>query len=553
MKLTGCFLLAAVSMTFAYNRNILDYSVRIINHLASVHIGPFECIFFDISAEGFFADILEDVARSPKLDHVVRVVVRGRFRREYMTLPHNAPVILINPGSDEAMFGNENRMDIAYVIGTFNPIAKVLVFVDFDTYNEYLAQTLVVWTKFNNAVFVDKRTGRLRGSSLKNYIALVGRPHPRDLFEWHKRELRGGTITFNVGPLESWGAPMEWFKATSCYLNAKLDRYRGPNRRYADISMQTFNALKAGARRSFDYFYILQISMGRILVPKGRPVNAVELVLMPFKWQAWMILLTVLVLAEVVNILIPNLFRNDPLLLVVCGFERHNLHQAGRWEKLTLHSLIILMFFMTNAFETKIISLMVDRPTVQPIKSLDDFDKHGMKIFANLEVHPEAVNHSLVGKYIVHGVREIWETIPGVAMYVTQDVADLAPKFSFNFERGEPWFDVLKDEFLDEIRYYETSYRSPLLAVFWFTYLAFVEAGLMELHKWRHHRMEYAVVWGRRPRKGKESEIYLKFGDLLLAWIVIGFGLGVSFVGFVGELACSRYGRWIGKIWEWIF
>lgn len=543
MKLTVLFLTVAISATLAYHRKVLDYSLRTINHLASDHIGPFQCIFYDISSEGFFNDILNDLANSPKLQRIVRLVVRGTFRREHMNLPYNPVLILINPGPDEAMFGTENRVNLAKLLTIFNPAAKVLVFVDFDTYGEYLTQTFVVWTMFNNAVFVDKRSARLRCSSLKNYAEIRGWPHPGVLFKWHKQQLRGGVITYNKGPEWNYAGPLKWFEATVDMLGATPARYSGPNRTKADITLYPYIVENPTVQKRFESFFITDITVGRILVPKGRPVNAVELMLMPFNWQVWVLLLITLVLAETGKRFKPNLFKNDPVLLVVCGFERHNLHQAGRWEKIILHSLIILMFFVTNAFESKVVSLMVDKPSVQPIKSLSDFDKHGIKIYANLTITPEAVDDAIVGKYIVHGVRQMWDPVPGTAIYVTQEVADFAPKMAFNIERGEPWFDVLKEIFPPQIPMYEMAYRTPLLEVFRFTHLAFVEAGLMDLHTRRCLHYEYYMVWGRRPRKYKENEIYLKFGDMMLAWLVLPIGLGASLVGFLGELTCSRVAK----------
>lgn len=543
MNPAGCILAAAVSATFAYNQHVLDYSLETVKYLASEHIGLFQCCFYDVSSGGYFEDILDNLAKSPVLQNTVRVIARGPFRNEHKKLPYNPSLLFINSGSDEDLSTDAKRWDIILMLVVFNPTTKVLVYVDFNAYNEHVMKALLIWAKFNYVVFIDKQSGRLRCGSLKNYHYIDGWPHPRSIFEWQRTELQGGVITFVERHGERYEVAPNWLVVIARFLNAKVEKYRGLNPAEADISLET--VCFEQETNKFNRFFMTELPRGRILVPIGRALNAVELILMPFDWQVWILLLVVLLLAEVLKRCIPNMLENDPFLLAVCGFERRNLHQAGRREKIILLSLIILMFFVTNAFETKIISLMIDRPSTQRIKTLDDLEKHGIHFLADLANTPEAVDNPVIGRFVVNGSSEIWETLPGVALYVSQDVADLVSKFSFDFERGQPWFDVLDLVITEPVLFYRMAFRSPLFGVFQTTYLGLIEAGLLDLWKEDYHTSTYRWVWGRRPRKVKEGEIYLNFSDMLPAWIVAAFGLSLSFVGFLGEFMWKKCGTWL--------
>ncbi|KAL1401146.1 hypothetical protein pipiens_006843 [Culex pipiens pipiens] len=70
--------------------------------------------------------------------------------------------------------------------------------------------------------------------------------------------------------------------------------------------------------------------------------------------------------------------------LSVCGFERCDLNKTKRWEKLILLAVIVLMFFTTCAYETKLISLMSCPPIAGNIRTIQDLLNSGVGIKVNL-------------------------------------------------------------------------------------------------------------------------------------------------------------------------
>ncbi|KAL1379687.1 hypothetical protein pipiens_003746, partial [Culex pipiens pipiens] len=276
----------------------------------------------------------------------------------------------------------------------------------------------------------------------------------------------------------------------------------------------------------------------RIAVPRDRPLNAVELIVMPFTWQVWLLLLLISISSELAKYAFPELFKNDPFLLVVCGFGRRNLHQTERWERLILHSLIMLMFFVSNAFESKIISLMVRKPLIQRIKTLEDLVESGMKIFADLENNPHFLDHPVVGKLLVQGQNpDMYETAPCARIWYSEWV-DLFEELTFDYDRMQPYYVVLDAEYSAGPEFYATKWRSLLAEVFQFIHMTLVEAGLVRLWKrqWSDE-MRFKYV-GRRPRVDIRDRVDLDFDDMKPAWLVLGVGLGFCHSATMQWIGC---------------
>ncbi|EDS31537.1 conserved hypothetical protein [Culex quinquefasciatus] len=213
------------------------------------------------------------------------------------------------------------------------------------------------------------------------------------------------------------------------------------------------------------------------------------------------------------------------------------------------HSLIILMFLMKNAFETKIISLMVDKPSLQTATKLEDFDKYGLKFRYNLSEHPQSVNHTVIGKYVVHGEYvDIYDNEPGVAMYVDQELADAVPKLSHDFVQGRTWFVVLDDVYFEAILVHRTTYRCQYLNIFRFTHVALHEAGVLDF--WFRQYADYYArhIVGTKPLGAVENGKFLVFDDMMLAWIILGIGYCSSFAGFLAEFFKIKIKLWLERL-----
>ncbi|EDS29222.1 conserved hypothetical protein [Culex quinquefasciatus] len=462
------------SFSSAYNPRGLDYALEVIETLASESSGIYECIFFDMSPQYPFENIMTDLMQSPRLQYVARYVVRGSFRPA--TLPKKPLLLLLDPG--EAKLKNRDEQMIIYkFLKVFHPATKVLVFIDlYDEESLVYLRWILLQAKCYKMLFLDPN---------------------RHIFEWYQEKLRGNNITYTS--VSSWDSfpDFQWLKATVDYLGGNafksLAKYDDDN---YDINLrQTI----AESTKDDDF--------RRIFL--NEPEVGIEIAKRSF----------------------PDLIRNDPTLLAICGYERSNLHHAGRLEKIVLLSLVVLVFFMTNAFETKIISYIIDIPSGESAKSLEDFDKFGLSFRFNLENESFAKDHPVIGQYVVHDTNSyhVSSTVPGVALYVNQKVIAVLSSLSYDFERGKTWFVELDQKFMiHPVQIFYTGIRNQYLETFRFTRVALHEAGLMDWWQWKYGQLVVKHKWGTRPRGAEDGKTYLVFDDMLLAWIVLALGCGLT-------------------------
>lgn len=543
MTLAACVVFLLIKTSIAESSHFLDYPLRVVEYLKNQHVRTFECIFIDTSSQNPYGNVLSVLLQSSKLEYVVKYVTQGFSKSDL--LPKDPSLLVLHPGRDDDLRSKGVVSNFLHFLNRFNPVTTVFVFLDFSqSYAISLMRFVLVNLNINSVLFFNTKDSAVIASSLTDYTVVEDDlPHPKYLFDWFKRELRGKNISYVREPRSGNDNPnFKWLMATVEYLKGEAREFHkqegGP--KAADVQLEVNIAY--GVPEHFQCFFVTAPQVGRILVPRGRALNAVEIMVMPFDWKVWVLLLMLLVLAEVVKNFLPELFKNDPILLVVFGFGRYNLHRAGRWEKIILQSLIILMFFMTNAFETKIVSLMVDKPSAQNVKSLEDFDRYGLKFRYNLNEFPEVKDHPVIGKYIDNGEHiEIWENIPGFAKYVTQQMADLVPRFSYDFERDQSWFVVLDESFfVDAILVHLTAFRSQYVETFHFTERTLNEAGILN-YWWRQSGDSYWLgAWGIRPKGKIGDEGFLVFEDMLLAWIILGTGYGISTVAFISEVTIRK-------------
>lgn len=558
--LTLLLVAVLISPSFCYHPEAYDYVLFTIEYLANVEPGVFSCVFYDLTPRHPFGDdsILGQLLRSPQLDHVLKLALNGSQPTDVQLgkLPDNPSLIVIDPGSNAFRLERSGILssDDA-VIGVFNPATKVLVLVD--TSKPRVVGLLLevlrrVW-RFNKVAFIDCTRMTVILSNVATYSPLNQLVHPGHLFTLVQRRLAGRKITYysDRDYIYSTDQDALWVTEVARYLNTDVEHYQhgcSPGRSFVQCMSKQETLLggidiKIDATEwtvGFRIVFTTSPTIGRILVPRDRPLNAAELLLLPFSWQVWLLLLVILTTAQAMKHIFPNHFQNDPILLVVCGFERHNLHETGRWEKMILHSLIILMFFASSAFETRIISLMISKPSVQRVKTVNDLETFGIKFYADLDRFPLLANHPTIGKYIINGHQNLWDTIPGMGIYVDEMTAKFAPIVVFDYKRKLPWYVPLDFRSLDAFQMFQTSYRNPLLEYFHRVRLLLAEGGIYGFWEDRNVRDIVDILTGRRLREDMASKIYLTMDDILPAWMILGIGAAIAAVVFLGEFIKKR-------------
>lgn len=557
--------------TFAYSEEALSYVLRAIEYLASVHVGAFSCVLYDVAPQRPFDSILEGILQAPRLEHVTKYVVNGTKAHPELDeidlgskLARKPLLLVLYIRKEFLSFANRGTTrNIFNFFCEFDPTTKVLVLFEHGTRNVVQEiMDLIRNIKFAYSVLLDVQTMAMVYDNGLHYRRLPKVPHPMFLFETGRRWMAGHRIRIISDPSGRSPWNILWLKETARYLHTEV--YEIQHNCSIKSSNGLIRCLKSlpNGRGNFDlmvipgwitpynfkYYYQvitkIPVSM-RIAVPREMPFNVAELILMPFSWHVWTVLVAVIVLSELVKHLYPKQFKNDPFLLAVCGFERHNLHQAGQREKTIFLSLIVLMFFVTNAFETKIVSLMTNRPSPQRIKTLDDVLSSDIKFFADFENNPHYKRNLAIGKMLSQGMTpNPFENKPGVGIIDQSDYIEMVQDTAFDYERMQLFYVLVDYESFEGPEVFTANARSLFLAPFCTVHERLVEAGLFTHWKRRwmaELRYDYS---GKRPREDFATKTDLNFDDLQPAWIVLAIGFGLALLGFLGELGKKLLDSW---------
>ncbi|EAT45500.1 AAEL003249-PA [Aedes aegypti] len=240
------------------------------------------------------------------------------------------------------------------------------------------------------------------------------------------------------------------------------------------------------------------------------------------------------------------LFSNDPTLLVICGFERHSLHTADVKEKLLFLSLIIFFFLMTNAYETRIISFMIEKPSIHKIRTLQELIESGLRLAAEKVSKIALFNDPRFSGMLLDISNHSVDNLDGInAFYGPSSYMEdrIRMPVNYDYKRRRPAYYILDETNGMAVCLYWLPLYDSLMEMFYYTERIFFEAGL--LTKWtrddsRNFSSYQVRLLRRRDLNFADFQDRLGFDDMLPAWIAIGVGLVAGWLVFVGELILFR-------------
>ncbi|KFB37035.1 AGAP006691-PA-like protein [Anopheles sinensis] len=142
-----------------------------------------------------------------------------------------------------------------------------------------------------------------------------------------------------------------------------------------------------------------------ILAPRGAPVSISSMVLRPFTTGVWIVLLVLCLLSCLGHNVIPSLFQNNLFFLALFGFDKRNLRFTGRCEKQFAISMIILLFQLKCAYETILISYVIERPTEPDPRTIRDLKERNIPLLINdLGFDMEKFDFPLDGVHLEFGI-----------------------------------------------------------------------------------------------------------------------------------------------------
>lgn len=376
---------------------------------------------------------------------------------------------------------------------------------------------------------------------------------PQELFKNILRDMGGRTISYSDSSSVTY-RDMSWMKATGQYLNATTKYVRSPcsaihswlNKCYPTFLLSekiiisldgTFwSELDASTYRTlFDVVPTTNV----IAVPMPRSIHALEMFYLPYSLSVWIVLALIVILLEVLNMFDPNLFHNDPILLIVCGFQRYDLRQANAKERLICVPMIMFFFVMINAYETRIISYMIHKPSIGRIETIQEMIDSGMRLAAEKSLKPGIFNDSRFIDILIDISNRSSDVLDRKSAYYGNGnlmKERLRMPMNYDQEKQQPAYYIL-DEIDGMIIYsYWLPFQDSLLEMFYFTRRILYEAGLLDKWTRDYHDGVLSILLVAHNLQNSIDDI-LDIADMVPTWMALGAGYCFSLTVFVAELA----------------
>lgn len=560
---SAVFLLVTAAFTLAsgnYVAELTSYTISVILYLTRRQVGTFECIFFDLHKRPVLDSAFHEVLRSPRLDHVVRHVVDGNFQGDPHAYPKNPSLLIIHAGS---VFSDARKFPKTFMnlIMDCRAHTKILILVDMiDGRYFYFMNDMIAAFRFSKVAFLGTNRKLVIEPTKEGQIRQMWQyfPPPKDLLTSNYRDLRGFAITYttidpsyNHMPMLELTVNRRWIQEVAKHLNTTSRRVLNPCIKYPLLSEcfllfmsnsfidVTVDVLFPTIKNTMDLIYLKIPDTHVVLVPRGRTLTVFELFVAPFTTEAWAALLVIIISLELVSFTMPSFFRNDPALLLICGLERYDLHKANRWEKMILLAFIIFFFLITNAYETKIISMMTSKPTLRTVKTIEELVASGMptkapfKNLGNLDL-------SLLKGTLMNSSDTLFEMDHTSAYLATRIKSELYLPIFYSDDHSQQGSYVIMDETLGLlVGAMATSDHNPLQEFLEWSESAFFEAGFFDYFKACH----VVESFYRRLRFKPMTVIktMLAIEDLSPAWLALGIGSASSCLLLVVELLIGCY------------
>ncbi|KAL1377920.1 hypothetical protein pipiens_015930 [Culex pipiens pipiens] len=410
--------------------NTADYIVSVIEHLAETDFEVPHCVFYGIPDKYPLDGILDKVLQASQLKYVTKTVITdGNLTMRSFEMSPNPSLLIIQ--------GTAISLETPAFLMKFKPSTRVLLLYYSQTDQVSKYERLLTYLSYYNVVYLDE----------PNKL-----PSPDRLFKpSFKRNMRGRPISYcSRFPLPKKHILIKWVEDTATFMNTTAHEH---------MSLKRIN----------NHFGILltNVPCDRVLLVPRSPLHVIELLALPFSWHVWTTLILLLISVEVAHLAVPKTFRNEPILMVVCGFERYDLHKADRIEKMALFSLIVLLFFMTRAYETRLLSMMVSRPATRDINTVQDLVESGVRIKSDLLAGNAFLDDQHLKSLVVNSTKNSVLNMDGVHAYMTERfLANLVlPKYYDPEQRMNRYHIMDESVGIAHVGFF-LRVRSPLVDVF---------------------------------------------------------------------------------------
>lgn len=262
----------------------------------------------------------------------------------------------------------------------------------------------------------------------KNLKSFHEYPDPTALFPDQTRNLCGHTIVAMAMPTleylckengDFFGPDVNMIEVITRQINATLDfasydqLHQLPRHKTPHILLNRFNMLIPGTFVSAEPFSY------SVYVPRGRRLNQFELFVAPFQQLVWILLVILSILTRILERLFPKIVRQHFSFFIFFGFlDCTNLKRLTSLEAFISTFTIAETFFLTRAYETKLVSMMVNTPHHFTVKTLQQLIDNKMPIKMDLRNFGISASLTKFKKQIVEDIEHLSSPLDGVSAYL---------------------------------------------------------------------------------------------------------------------------------------
>uniref|UniRef100_A0A182PIN6 Ionotropic glutamate receptor L-glutamate and glycine-binding domain-containing protein n=1 Tax=Anopheles epiroticus TaxID=199890 RepID=A0A182PIN6_9DIPT len=285
-----------------------------------------------------------------------------------------------------------------------------------------------------------------------------------------------------------------------------------------------------------------------VLCPFHTERDFLRHLLKPFSLEIWLVLGALLVGCRLLGHLFPHLFERN--LLEQIFFTSATSHLQPFPTRVVSFSAVVLIFFLSEAYNAKIISLMSDSKYFDRPETVRELIESELKI-AIPGVRATLLADSMPGKLVSEHRASALYRERGQHMFneyctVTYCyMAYLQTTVGQNLHGFKQY--VLRDMVLEKLQTIQLAKHSPFHGAFAEYYERFFQSGM-----WLH-RLEYMNRKLARDMKtlgNRLDSVVFHFDDLVCVWVLIVVGWVLSAVGFLAELLWACLEHKLGHLWQ---
>ncbi|XP_052895635.1 uncharacterized protein LOC128302827 [Anopheles moucheti] len=286
-------------------------------------------------------------------------------------------------------------------------------------------------------------------------------------------------------------------------------------------------------RLSFQHtFYFREETSIHIVCPVRSVRDFLRHLLKPFSIGIWLILVGLFTFCRVVQILFPDLYRYDLIALTFFGGGGIEYQQPFAFRIITL-TLAVLVFFLSEAYNTKIISLMslakfYEQP--QTIEELHNSDFRILSSRAGTDFFGPISDNFLSYRATLRERRRY-----GFRVHEhycsTMHVGNAWIAVSQKMNNLLNTLYIVEEPLLIDKSLIQLAQHSPFFDLFEKIFGWFNDSGL-----WTYMLTQSKALLYKSIEETPFQEVIFFFNDLFCVWILIFVGWLISTVCFVGEI-----------------